>query len=75
MLTTSAWRFSCDDAGIACKAYHAGLKNKDRSRVLADWTSGILPVVAATVAFGMGIDKSGEFRLRHVSTLEPSTCK
>lgn len=46
-------------AGIPCKAYHAGLKASDRSQVLADWTSGVLPVVAATIAFGMGIDKAG----------------
>ena len=46
--------------GIPCKAYHAGLKTKDRSKVLADWTSGEVPIVVATIAFGMGIDKAGE---------------
>ncbi len=47
-------------AGLPCQAYHAGLKTKDRSRVLAEWTSGKVPIVAATIAFGMGIDKAGE---------------
>jgi superfamily II DNA helicase RecQ len=46
-------------AGIPCEAYHAGLKADKRSKVLADWTAGVLPVVAATIAFGMGIDKTG----------------
>lgn len=45
--------------GIPCKAYHAGLKSTLRTQILADWTSGTVPVVAATVAFGMGIDKAG----------------
>ena len=46
--------------GIPCKAYHAGLRPKDRSKVLADWTSGEVPIVVATIAFGMGIDKAGK---------------
>lgn len=47
------------DAGVTCKSYHAGLKGDQRSRVLAEWTAGEVPVVAATIAFGMGIDKPG----------------
>jgi superfamily II DNA helicase RecQ len=43
---------------VRCAAYHAGLKPLDRERVLADWTAGRLPCVAATVAFGMGIDRA-----------------
>ena len=45
--------------GIACAAYHAGLPDAARSRVLADWQARRLSVVAATVAFGMGIDRAG----------------
>ena len=45
--------------GIACAAYHAGLPDATRSRVLVDWQARRLSVVAATVAFGMGIDRAG----------------
>ena len=45
--------------GIACAAYHAGLPDAARSRVLKDWQARRLSVVAATVAFGMGIDRAG----------------
>ncbi|XP_078432450.1 DEAD/DEAH box RNA helicase family protein [Wolffia australiana] len=43
--------------GISCSAYHAGLSSKTRSDVLDNWISSRIQVVAATVAFGMGIDK------------------
>ncbi|GAB4822175.1 hypothetical protein N2152v2_009221 [Parachlorella kessleri] len=45
--------------GIACKAYHAGLPDRERARVLEEFSRGELQVVAATVAFGMGIDRAG----------------
>lgn len=44
-------------AGIPAEAYHAGLGKKDRNEVQEKWMSNEIPVVAATVAFGMGIDK------------------
>ena len=40
-------------------AYHAGLPDATRSRVLQQWQAGSLSVIAATVAFGMGVDKAG----------------
>lgn len=43
--------------GIGCKAYHAGLANKERENVQLAWLNGDTPIVAATNAFGMGIDK------------------
>lgn len=45
------------DAGVAAGYYHAGLTKDDRTRVQDDFMSGRLPVVVATNAFGMGIDK------------------
>jgi len=44
--------------GVQCGAYHAGLESKARTQIQAAWTSGELQFVAATNAFGMGIDKS-----------------
>lgn len=38
--------------------YHAGLSDEDRRRVHDDFRKGTLRILAATNAFGMGIDKS-----------------
>ncbi len=43
--------------GITAAAYHAGLDHEERDRVQQEWTHGTLRFVAATNAFGMGIDK------------------
>jgi len=45
------------EAGIRASAYHAGLKDQERTRVQDAFASGLLPVVCATNAFGMGIDR------------------
>jgi ATP-dependent helicase YprA (DUF1998 family) len=52
-------------SGVRCGAYHAGLRPAERERVLGDWTGGRLPAVAATVAFGMGIDRGGVALVAH----------
>ncbi|MBP1729149.1 MAG: ATP-dependent helicase RecQ, partial [Deltaproteobacteria bacterium] len=44
-------------AGIAAAPYHAGLTERERSRVQEAFQRDELQVVVATVAFGMGIDK------------------
>ena len=41
-----------------CKAYHAGLKDRERSEVQEQWMDGKVPVITATVSFGMGVDKA-----------------
>ncbi len=43
--------------GISAAAYHAGVGDKERSRVQEAFLRDELQVVVATVAFGMGIDK------------------
>jgi ATP-dependent DNA helicase RecQ len=40
--------------GIRAAAYHAGLKDAQRSGVQREWTSGSIQVVVATISFGMG---------------------
>ncbi|MFW6347258.1 MAG: RecQ family ATP-dependent DNA helicase [Cyclonatronaceae bacterium] len=44
--------------GIRAAAYHAGLDAAERSRIQDAWISGEIPLVVATNAFGMGIDKA-----------------
>lgn len=43
--------------GILTKPYHAGLKADIRETVQSDWMEGRFPVIAATISFGMGVDK------------------
>ncbi|KAL0054655.1 hypothetical protein WJX82_000488 [Trebouxia sp. C0006] len=44
---------------IKCKIkyYHAGLSPDERERVQQDWTTNKVQIIAATIAFGMGINK------------------
>jgi ATP-dependent DNA helicase RecQ len=44
-------------AGISATSYHAGMPAKERERVQNAFMAGAIPVVTATCAFGMGIDK------------------
>ncbi len=43
---------------ISAGYYHAGLESSVRNKVQDDWMKGNIRVIAATNAFGMGIDKS-----------------
>jgi ATP-dependent DNA helicase RecQ len=43
--------------GVTAAGYHAGLRRDDRRRVQDAFMAGEVPVVVATSAFGMGIDK------------------
>ena len=44
--------------GVKASAYHAGLDSRVRTRVQEDFAAERVDVVVATVAFGMGIDRS-----------------
>ncbi len=44
--------------GIQAQAYHAGLDHETRRRTQEEFISGSAPVVVATNAFGMGVDKA-----------------
>lgn len=45
-------------AGVKARAYHAGLQAEVRVSCQEAFMSGEMPVIVATIAFGMGIDKS-----------------
>ncbi len=46
-----------EDAGLVVGAYHAGLSGRRRSETQDAFMAGDLPVLVATNAFGMGVDK------------------
>jgi len=61
----SSTRRDCDNLaayfskkGIKTKAYHAGLSADLRKIVQQEWVGSKIPLVTATNAFGMGIDKA-----------------
>lgn len=47
-----------NENGIKTAIYHAGLSNKEREKSQNDFIHDKVQVVCATIAFGMGIDKS-----------------
>jgi ATP-dependent DNA helicase RecQ len=52
--------------GIAAAYYNAGLEHAVRNEVQQNWTIGKIRVIAATNAFGMGIDKADVRFVIHV---------
>ncbi|XP_035576376.2 ATP-dependent DNA helicase Q5 isoform X3 [Canis lupus dingo] len=44
--------------GVNAKAYHAGLKASERTLVQNEWMEEKVPVIVATISFGMGVDKA-----------------
>jgi ATP-dependent DNA helicase RecQ len=49
---------SLNRSGIKAAYYHAGLDSRERSRVQEAFQNDEVKVIVATIAFGMGIDKS-----------------
>lgn len=53
---------------IKCSYYHAGLTGIERRKVQDDFINDVTPVIAATNAFGMGIDKKDIRLIIHYNT-------
>ncbi|WP_036537555.1 RecQ family ATP-dependent DNA helicase [Oceanobacter kriegii] len=47
------------------RAYHAGLPAEQRDQIQRQFMSGEIPVIVATIAFGMGVDKSNIRQVIH----------
>ena len=47
-----------NDCGVDAVGYHAGMADELRARAQEDFVADRAPVIVATNAFGMGIDKS-----------------
>lgn len=44
--------------GYKAEAYHAGLSSEERNAIQENFVNDRTPIIVATIAFGMGIDKS-----------------
>ncbi|MFT4176666.1 MAG: ATP-dependent DNA helicase RecQ [Luteolibacter sp.] len=51
--------------GLSARAYHAGLPDDFRSDAQSAFMAGEVKIIVATIAFGMGIDKSDIRRVVH----------
>ncbi len=56
--TTESVAEKLRENGVNADCYHAGLDDRQRSKVQEDFIQDRTTVICATVAFGMGIDKS-----------------
>lgn len=50
--------FFREDLMFCCFYWCVGLKAGDRTDSQTDWMEGRVPVIVATISFGMGVDKA-----------------
>ncbi len=53
--------------GLKTSYYHAGLSIEEKEKAFKQWSAGKTPVMIATNAFGMGIDKANVRMVIHIS--------
>ncbi len=61
------WSKKLRDVGIPAISYHAGLEPKSREKALKDFLGQSKPVLVATVAFGMGVDRADVGLVLHLN--------
>jgi RecQ family ATP-dependent DNA helicase len=52
---------------LSCQPYHGKLSDKKRNKIQDDWMNGETDIIIATIAFGMGINKSDVRFVIHAS--------
>jgi RecQ family ATP-dependent DNA helicase len=55
-----------EELDVTCRPYHAKMESAERSQSQALFTSDVVPVLVATKAFGMGIDKPNVRNVYHL---------
>ena len=55
--SVESWAKRLSEAGVEAIAYHAGMDPESRALALAHFHEHAAPVLVATVAFGMGVDR------------------
>ncbi len=69
--SVETWTELLINQGIKAIPYHAGLSNEDRKRALSQFLCDPAPVLVATIAFGMGVDRGDVGLVLHLNL--PST--
>ncbi|KAI0637283.1 P-loop containing nucleoside triphosphate hydrolase protein [Trametes polyzona] len=46
-----------DGHKLVARHYHANMNEHDKKRVQEEWSRGVVPIIVATIAFGLGVDK------------------
>ena len=55
---TEEWAQILNDNNVKANYYHAGLTSDERDKIQTSFINDETPIICATIAFGMGIDKS-----------------
>ncbi len=56
--STESIAYFLQGKGINAAPYHAGMPTEEKNRIYGDFVADRIQIVVATIAFGMGIDKS-----------------